>query len=161
MVNNIPKRKVGRPRNAEVDSLAAELGVTPRRVRQMQAGGELFGSVSGRAEPTVANAPTVASVRLRRALAEAARAELSLANEQLEARRAAGELMLADDAVRFIVASLEAVSQGLRNAPHRFAGRCNPENQEVSRRGLEALVCEVGVLVAAASKKVAETGTAL
>ena len=161
MANNIPKRKVGRPRNAAVDELASELGVTTRRVRQMQQSGELPGSIAGKAEPTVANAPTVASVRLRRALAEAERAEIALASERLEARRVAGDLMRTDDAIRFIVASLEAVSQGLRNAPHRFAGRCNPENQEVSRRGLEALVCEVGVLVATASKKVAETGTAL
>jgi len=161
MANNIPKRKVGRPRNAAVDAMAASLGISTRRVRQLQASGEIPGAASRKSAAPGTCGESFAAVRLRRALAEAARAELSLANEQLEARRAAGELMLADDAVRFIVASLEAVSQGLRNAPHRFAQRANPENPECGRRAIEVLICEVGVLVAAASEKVAETGTEL
>ena len=158
MANNIPKRKVGRPRNAAVDELASELGVTTRRVRQMQQSGELPGSIAGRATATGA---TIASVRLRRALAEAERSEIALQSERLEARRVAGDLMRTDDAIRFILTSLEAVSQGLKNAPHRYGQRANPENPDAGRCAVEAMISEVGQLVAVASRKVAETGTAL
>lgn len=159
MPEPIPKRKPGRPRNASVDAIAAKLNVTPRRVRQLIASGEIDGSNAGKAEAPGALAPTVASVRLRRAIAEAERAEIALSNERLESRRVAGELMYADDAIRFILSSLEAVSAGLKNAPDRYAARVNPENFELGRRGLQSLVCEVGELVKAASRKVSESGT--
>jgi len=158
MANNIPKRKVGRPRNAKVDSLAAELGLTPRRVRQLQASGDIVGTVSG--NPTAPGA-TMASVRLRRATAEAARAELSLASETLEARRISGELMFASDGTRMCLAALESVAQAIRNGGHRYGQRANPEHPECGRRAVEAFVCEIGQLARAAIDKIGATPTPL
>jgi len=69
--------------------------------------------------------------------------------------------MYASDGIRMCLSALESVTQALRNAPDRYAGRVNPDNFEVGRRGLQALVCEVGELAREAIEKVAQTPTAL
>jgi len=58
-----------------------------------------------------------------------------------------GELIRAQAAIRLFRDSVQELLPAMRNAPDRYSARCNPDNPDAGRRGLEALRAELGEVV--------------
>ena len=99
----------------------------------------------------------IGQARLRKLELEIRRLEHEVESARITEQERKGSLIHSDEATGLILAALASTTGWLKNLPDRYASRCNSENIEAGRRGLEAARAELSEIVktamAAAGKK--------
>jgi len=99
------------------------------------------------ASKTPSPSTPIAAARLRKLELEIRRLEHEVESARLDEEQRKGNLLHYDEAVTTILAALASTTGWLKNLPDRYASRCNSENIEAGRRGLEAARAELSQIV--------------
>lgn len=140
-----PKRGPGRPRNAEIDKLAKELGVTARQAR----------NVLNASKKSDGNLSPLAAARLEKILHDIEFLETKIRTARLEERRLSNELLFLDEARELTDAGLRPIVASLQSMPKTLAPRLH--NQ--SRKSIESALADFSDRLVDAARKASEKFT--
>ena len=125
-----PRNQGGRPRNAKLDELEKELGVTRRRASTI-----LREEVSDKSK-SGDQMPPVAAARLRKIGLESQRLESQIRSLRIEAALLEKRLLTADDAIRLFSPAHEITKQRLSSCAKSLAPRLFNQPQKAIETAL-------------------------
>ena len=114
---------------------------------QKQKTASVLAHLQKQASKTPSPSTPIAAARLRKLELEIARLTHEVESARLDSEIRKGNLVHADEATGLILAALASTTGWLKNLPDRYASRCNSENIEAGRRGLEAARAELSQIV--------------